>query len=203
MEELLDEFMEKYENRNGLKEEEQLDFYLDYAIRDENFLEQTYVRANDAKDRFDRVKKLLQETPDDVIDSNIYLKKCKEFIKNSCGDSADLFLEHKCDNKLLVKKEISTDMLLPSIDDYEVRNLDIVKDYNAICKKVRNMYVEICRLNIWEMINQERFDSKYLDNVSSVYIQNESGNKANLCATFLDLNKLNNVVIDSYVKTRN
>lgn len=191
------DFIEDYEKREGLEEEEKLFFYLDYAVRDENFNEVLFFRKNDGQDRYDRVNKILKKTPQRVIDSNIYLKKCKEFMYDLKGDCIDLLLDHKASNKDRVSKEVSTEKLLPLIDEPELLGLEVVQKYNEISSNLTKMYNEIARLNMWNLINKE---TKSTHDIETVTVKDIDGIRGTLTAVFQDKKKINGYL--GYVKKK-
>lgn len=188
-------FIEDFENRKGKDLEDKLFFYLDYIVRDENFNQQTHVRSYDAKNRYERLNRMFENTKDNVIESNIYLKKCKEFFETTKENSADLLIDFRSGDNFVVKKEISVEELLPEIDEPELLGLDIVKTYNSVSKQLDNMYVEITRLNIWNMINNTE-DCK--DDIATVILKKDSNDKATLIATFQDKTKVNTYIDRAY-----
>ena len=185
----LDNFIEDFDNRKGIKEEDKLFFYLDYAVRDENFNQITSSRKHDAVDRYDRVTKILEDTSNDVIESNIYLKKCKEFMESTKKDCASLLLDYHTSNKKVVSVEVSTENLLPFIEEKKLNNLDIVKDYNKIARNIEKMYKEINRLIIWNLIDKDNNN----DDLEVVSLNYNDGEKGILSASFQEKNK------DSYL----
>ena len=191
------DFIEDFEKREGLEEEEKLFYYLDYAVRDENFNEALFFRKSDGQDRYDRVNKLLNKTPQRVIDSNIYLKKCKEFMYDLKGDCIDLLLDHKASDNDRVSKELSTEKLLPLIDEPELLGLEIVQRYNEISSNITKMYNEIARLNLWNLINKE---TKSSYDIGTVTVKDIDGIKGTLTAVFQDKKKINGYL--GYVKKK-
>lgn len=191
------DFIEDFENRKGLEEEDKLFYYLDYAISDENFNETTFHRKNDGVDRYDRVNRILKKTSDDVIESNIYLKKCKEFMFDTKELCIDLLLDHKSTNKDRVTKEVSTEGLLPIIDEPELLGLEMVQTYNEIANELVKMYNEIARLNMWNLINKEKDN---FDDVETLTIKDHDGVTGTLTAKFQDKKKINAYL--GYVKKK-
>lgn len=191
------DFIEDFENRKGLEEEDKLFYYLDYAISDENFNETTFHRKNDGVDRYDRVNRILKKTSDDVIESNIYLKKCKEFMFDTKEHCIDLLLDHKSTNKDRVTKEVSTEGLLPVIDEPELLGLEMVQTYNEIADELVKMYNEIARLNMWNLINKEKDN---FDDVETLTIKDHDGVTGTLTAKFQDKKKINAYL--GYVKKK-
>ncbi len=177
----LDQFMEQYDKRIGKSSEEKLFCFLDYSIRDESFNQQTHVRANDAKIRLAKVNSILKKADEKELESNIYLKKCKEFLDNTKDLCTDILLSYHKNNDFVIIKEISTDCLLPSIDDKELQSLDIVSDYNSISTKIERMYLEICRLQIWNLIN---ISNSVDDDIATVFFHKINGNLNYLVAVF-------------------
>ena len=191
------DFIEDYENRKGYEEEDKLFYYLDYAVRDENFNEVLFFRKSDGVDRYQRVNRLLKRTPNDIADSNIYIKKCKEFMYDLKGDCIDLLLEHKASGKDVVEIEVSTEKLLPKIDEPELLGLEIVKTYNEISDNIKKMYNEIARLNMWNLIDKEKNSSH---DIATIAIKEKDGEKGILTATFQDKKKINAYL--GYVKKK-
>ena len=152
---------------------------------------------SDGQDRYDRVNKILKKTPQRVIDSNIYLKKCKEFMYDLKGDCIDLLLDHKASNKDRVSKEVSTEKLLPLIDEPELLGLEIVQRYNEISSNLTKMYNEIARLNMWNLINKE---TKSTHDIETVTVKDIDGIRGTLTAVFQDKKKINGYL--GYVKKK-
>lgn len=189
------DFIKDFENRKGLQEENKLFYYLDYAVSDENFNEIVYQRKNDALYRYDKVNKILENTSQDVINSNIYLKKCKKYFTDSKEECIDLLLEHKSDNSEKVSKRVSTEEILPTIDDPELLGLEIVQTYNKVATELIKMYNEIARLNMWKLISKEKCN---FDNIATVCIKDKDGISGTLTATFQNNNNINSYL--GYVK---
>lgn len=173
----VDEFMKKFNERKGLKEEEKLFSYLDYAVRDENFNEPTFLRKGEAIDRYIRVKELLNKTSKEIKNSNIYLKKCDEFIDSVSDDAAELLLDYRDGEDFDSWEVVSTRGLLDKVE--EKSNQD--KEYNKVCDNVEKMYIELVRLNIWNMINDSDED------IATVSLKKSNNNTGILTAKFQDI----------------
>ena len=167
-EETLDKFMEKYEERQGLEEEERLEYYLDFAIRDENFAEPTSLRKNESINRLDSVKKIISKTDKKVIDSNIYLKKCAEYLSTSKEDAVELLFEHLQNRDRHVSINLLDDKLMTRID--EQPSNELVREYNKIVKKTDKMYEEIVRMQIWNILYS---DKENTTDIGTVYIKRD------------------------------
>ena len=167
-EETLDKFMEEYEERQGLEEEERLEYYLDFAIRDENFAEPTSLRKDESINRFNSVKKIISKTDMKVIDSNIYLRKCAEFLNTSKEDAAELLFEHLQNRDKHISINLLDDKLMTRID--EQPSNELVKEYNKIVKKTDKMYEEIVRMQIWNMLYS---DKENTTDIGTVYIKRD------------------------------
>lgn len=181
----LDKFMEDYEERSGLEAEDSLNYYLDYAIRDENFAEPTSLRKEDSKNRWELLKRLIRHTENKVIESNIYLRKCAEYMSSAKEDAAELLLEHLSTGKKNISINLLDDKLMTRID--EAPSNELVQEYNKIVKKTDKMYEEIVRMQIWNMLDKD------VDNtvdIGTIYIKrddntlNASFQKSRKCGSF-------------------
>lgn len=184
----LENFMIDFENRKGKEEEEKLIFYLDYATRDENFSATTSSRKADAVYRYEKVNSILNTTDQEVIDSNIYLKKCKQYLKDTKEPCVDLLIDYKSNNETDVTTKVSTEEILPVIEDRELQGMELVENYNTIANELLVMYNEIARLNMWNLIDKEK-DSK--DNIQTVNLKDKDGIVGQLTATFKNLKRCN------------
>lgn len=184
----LENFMIGFENRKGKEEEEKLIFYLDYATRDENFSATTSSRKADAVYRYEKVNSILNTTDQEVIDSNIYLKKCKQYLKDTKEPCVDLLIDYKSNNETDVTTKVSTEEILPVIEDRELQGLELVENYNTIANELLVMYNEIARLNMWNLIDKEK-DSK--DNIQTVNLKDKDGIVGQLTASFKNLKRCN------------
>ena len=184
----LENFMIDFENRKGKEEEEKLIFYLDYATRDENFSATTSSRKADAVYRYEKVNSILNTTDQEVIDSNIYLKKCKQYLKDTKEPCVDLLIDYKSNNETDVTTKVSTEEMLPVIEDRELQGMELVENYNTIANELLVMYNEIARLNMWNLIDKEK-DSK--DNIQTVNLKDKDGIVGQLTASFKNLKRCN------------
>jgi len=184
----LENFMIDFENRKGKEEEEKLIFYLDYATRDENFSATTSSRKADAVYRYEKVNSILNTTDQEVIDSNIYLKKCKQYLKDTKEPCVDLLIDYKSNNETDVTTKVSTEEILPVIEDRELQGMELVENYNTIANELLVMYNEIARLNMWNLIDKEK-DSK--DNIQTVNLKDKDGIVGQLTASFKNLKRCN------------
>lgn len=184
----LENFMIDFENRKGKEEEEKLIFYLDYATRDENFSATTSSRKADAVYRYEKVNSILNTTNQEVIDSNIYLKKCKQYLKDTKEPCVDLLIDYKSNNETDVTTKVSTEEILPVIEDRELQGMELVENYNTIANELLVMYNEIARLNMWNLIDKEK-DSK--DNIQTVNLKDKDGIVGQLTASFKNLKRCN------------
>ena len=184
----LENFMIDFENRKGKEEEEKLIFYLDYATRDENFSATTSSRKADAVYRYEKVNSILNTTDQEVIDSNIYLKKCKQYLKDTKEPCVDLLIDYKSNNETDVTTKVSTEEMLPVIEDRELQGMELVENYNTIANELLVMYNEIARLNMWNLIDKEK-DSK--DNIQTVNLKDQDGIVGQLTASFKNLKRCN------------
>lgn len=184
----LENFMIDFENRKGKEEEEKLIFYLDYATRDENFSATTSSRKADAVYRYEKVNSILNTTDQEVIDSNIYLKKCKQYLKDTKEPCVDLLIDYKSNNETDVTTKVSTEEVLPVIEDRELQGIELVENYNTIANELLVMYNEIARLNMWNLIDKEK-DSK--DNIQTVNLKDKDGIVGQLTASFKNLKRCN------------
>lgn len=184
----LENFMIDFENRKGKEEEEKLIFYLDYATRDENFSATTSSRKADAVYRYEKVNSILNTTDQEVIDSNIYLKKCKQYLKDTKEPCVDLLIDYKSNNETDVTTKVSTEEILPVIEDRELQGMELVENYNNIANELLVMYNEIARLNMWNLIDKEK-DSK--DNIQTVNLKDKDGIVGQLTASFKNLKRCN------------
>lgn len=184
----LENFMIDFENRKGKEEEEKLIFYLDYATRDENFSATTSSRKADAVYRYEKVNSILNTTDQEVIDSNIYLKKCKQYLKDTKEPCVDLLIDYKANNETDVTTKVSTEEVLPVIEDRELQGMELVENYNTIANELLVMYNEIARLNMWNLIDKEK-DSK--DNIQTVNLKDKDGIVGQLTASFKNLKRCN------------
>lgn len=192
-EETLDKFMEKYEERLGLEAEDKVNYYLDYAIRDENFAEPTGLRKEDSITRWELLKKLIRHTNNKVIESNIYLKKCAEYMCSSKEDAAELLLEHLSTGKKNISLNLLDDKLMVRID--EANSNELVQKYNNIVKKTDKMYEEIVRMQIWNILEK---DTENTTDIGTVYIKRDENT---LNASFQN-SKKNGRMPRLYIKKR-
>ena len=192
-EETLDKFMEQYEERLGLEAEDKVNYYLDYAIRDENFAEPTGLRKEDSITRWELLKKLIRHTNNKVIESNIYLKKCAEYMCSSKEDAAELLLEHLATGKKNISLNLLDDKLMVRID--EANSNELVQKYNNIVKKTDKMYEEIVRMQIWNILEK---DTENTTDIGTVYIKRDENT---LNASFQN-SKKNGRKTRLYVKKR-
>ena len=192
-EETLDKFMEKYEERQGLEEEERLEYYLYFAIIDENFAEPTSLRKNESINRLDSVKKIISKTDKKVIDSNIYLKKCAEYLSTSKEDAVELLFEHLQNRDRHVSINLLDDKLMTRID--EQPSNELVREYNKIVKKTDKMYEEIVRMQIWNILYS---DKENTTDIGTVYIKRDENT---LNASFQN-SKKNGRMPRLYIKKR-
>ena len=169
----LENFMIDFENRKG---------------RDENFSATTSSRKADAVYRYEKVNSILNTTDQEVIDSNIYLKKCKQYLKDTKEPCVDLLIDYKSNNETDVTTKVSTEEILPVIEDRELQGMELVENYNNIANELLVMYNEIARLNMWNLIDKEK-DSK--DNIQKVNLKDKDGIVGQLTASFKNLKRCN------------
>ena len=113
------------------------------------------------------------------------------------GDCIDLLLDHKASDKDRVSKEVSTEKLLPLIDEPEQLGLEVVQKYNDISSNLTKMYNEIARLNMWNLINKE---TKSTHDIETVTVKDIDGIRGTLTAVFQDKKKINGYL--GYVKKK-
>lgn len=182
------EFLSKFENREGMDEENKLFDLLEYAIIDENYLLPRRYRETDSLNRFKKVKEVLENTDDEIIESNIYLKSCKDFLKESKENCTDIIVTYQLEGKD-VEQIIYNESIPRPITEPELLHLPHVYIYNETAKELKRMYEEINRLQLWNIVKQSKLNKIDIQNVSVDLIDKET---AIINTTFNEKKNINN-----------
>lgn len=146
--------MDEYEKRDGQEEENKLFDLLVNALIRENNNDPKEWKMIDARERLDLVKEVLNNTDEGVINSNIYLRSCIDFLDEAEERGAETLVLHQIQNKNEIEELVEDRTLLREVDE----NTPLAKGYNALARELRSMYQEVSRLQLWNIIDKSELN---------------------------------------------
>ncbi len=183
----LEKLINNYDKRKGKLIEKEVFKTLNAYELDENERAFSYKTVESFKRNF-KIKELFRSLDRKVIESNIYLKCCEEYLKSSVNDCTNIMLDVVLDDKY-INSENSFSIESITTKNYLFKNDDLNKEeLKKISDNLDKMYCEIYRLQ--------------LSNMSSIIPHNgidaynctlrREDNNAILTANFLNINHINN-----------
>lgn len=168
----LDAFISNFKNRKGEKEEEALFYYLEFSVSDENFNEPQGLRRNFGEYRYKRLEEILSKVSPEVLESNIYLKKSKDFLDKSREVCTDILLEKQATNSNVIIRSIDNNLLLEKVENDESLDSNSVEEYNKIATTIDRFYEEVNRLQMWNLISLDK-DSQ--EDIGTIAVKRNNG----------------------------
>lgn len=174
-------FMEEYEKREGQEEEGKLYDLLELAlINEDNTSPKEYKKYN-ALERLKFLKNVLDSTDEDTINSNIYLRSCRDFLEESEENCADILISHQANRKNEVVQLIYNNSIPREVEEPELLHLPYVDTYNNMARDIKKMYEEINRLQLWNIIDKSDLNNIDVGKVSVTLVDD---NTASIKTTF-------------------
>lgn len=145
----LEQLVNNYENRKGIKIEKEV-FKILNAYEDECERSYSYKTIESFK-RYFKIKELFMRLDKNLIDNNIYLKCCDKYLKSSINDCTNIMLEVVL-NDSYINNENSFSVESKTAKDYLFQKEDLKdKKVKTISENLDKMYCEIYRLQLCNM----------------------------------------------------